>query len=286
MGNPLTLYWSHDQSLLEDWTAPYGAPPLDRITPEHFPPAYDRALAEHVAEIAAIAENPAAAQLRECGGGAGKERPAADAGGRVCSTISPPPRPAKRCRRSSWKWRRACRRIGAPSPCIRCCSRGWMRFIASVTALGLDAESLRVLERYHLDFVRAGAQLKGEDRDRLAAIAERLAVLGTQFSQNVLGDEEDWILSLNESQMAGIPPAVRDAAAAKAAALKLDAPFAVTLSRSSVEPFLQYADDRALREQLYRAWVSRGDNDNAHNNTAIITEMLSSAGRARQAAGL
>ena len=81
-------------------------------------------------------------------------------------------------------------------------------------------------------------------------------------------------VSLNESQMAGIPPAVRDAAAAKAAALGLDAPFAVTLSRSSVEPFLQYADDRALREQLYRAWVSRGDNDNAHNNTAIINETL------------
>ena len=74
-------------------------------------------------------------------------------------------------------------------------------------------ESLRVLERYHLDFVRAGAQLKGDDRDRLAAIAQRLAVLGTQFSQNVLGDEEDWTLSLNEGQMAGIPPAIRDAAA-------------------------------------------------------------------------
>ena len=61
---------------------------------------------------------------------------------------------------------------------------------------------------------------------------------------------------------------------AKAAALGLEAPFAVALSRSSVEPFLQYADDRTLREQLYRAWVSRGDNDNAHNNTAIISEML------------
>ena len=73
-------------------------------------------------------------------------------------------------------------------------------------SLGLDSESLRVLERYHLDFVRAGAQLKGDDRDRLAGIAQRLAVLGTQFSQNVLGDEEDWTLSLNESQMAGVPP--------------------------------------------------------------------------------
>jgi peptidyl-dipeptidase Dcp len=140
--------------------------------------------------------------------------------------------------------------------------------------LGLDAESLRVLERYHLDFVRTGAQLQGAGRDRLAAIAQRLAVLGTQFSQNVLGDEEDWSLALSEAQMAGIPASLRDAAAAKAAALKVQAPFAVTLSRSSVEPFLQYAQDRGLREQLYRAWVSRGDNGNAHDNNAVITEML------------
>ena len=72
--------------------------------------------------------------------------------------------------------------------------------------LGLEAEQLRVLERYHLDFVRAGAQAKGEARDRLAAIGQRLAVLGTQFSQNVLGDEEDWVLTLTEAQWRGFRP--------------------------------------------------------------------------------
>jgi peptidyl-dipeptidase Dcp len=140
--------------------------------------------------------------------------------------------------------------------------------------LGLDGEQLKVLERYHLDFVRAGAQARGEARDRLAAIAQRLAVLGTQFSQNVLGDEEDWILTLTEDQMAGVPPAVRDAAAARAKELGEHMPFAITLARSSVEPMLQFASDRGLREQLYRAWVSRGDNQNGRNNSAIITEML------------
>ncbi|HSS12770.1 MAG TPA: M3 family metallopeptidase, partial [Rhizomicrobium sp.] len=141
--------------------------------------------------------------------------------------------------------------------------------------LGLEAEQLRLLERYHLDFVRAGAKAKGEARDRLAAIGQRLAVLGTQFGQNVLGDEEDWVLTLTEAQMAGVPPAVRDAAAARARELGEHMPFAITLGRSSVEPMLQFADDRALREQLFRAWTSRGDNDNARNNNAIITEMLS-----------
>ena len=257
----------------EDWTAPYGAPPLDRITPQDFPPAYDRALAEHSAEITAIAENPAppsfdnvVVALEESGQLLTRvegvfHNLASAATSEALQAIELEMAP-----RLSAHWSAISMHPGL-----------FARLDAvhrQRDTLGLDAESLRVLERYHLDFVRAGAQLRGEDRDRLATIAQRLAVLGTQFSQNVLGDEEDWTLSLKESQMAGIPPAIRDAAAATAAALKLQAPFAVTLSRSSVEPFLQYADDRALREQLYRAWMSRGDNDNAHNNAAIIGEML------------
>lgn len=257
----------------EDWTAPYGAPPLDRIVPEHFPPAYDRALAAHTAEIAAIAENPAPPSFENV-------VVALEKSGRLLTRVegvfhnlaSAATNEAlqsieiEMAPRLSAHWSA----ISMHPVLFARLDAVWRRR----DTLGLDAESLRALERYHLDFVRAGAELTGESRDRLAAIAQRLAVLGTQFSQNVLGDEEDWTLSLNESQMAGIPPAIRDAAGAKAAALKLDAPFAVTLSRSSVEPFLQYADDRALREQLYRAWVSRGDNDNTRNNTAIISETL------------
>jgi peptidyl-dipeptidase Dcp len=257
----------------EDWTAPYGAPPLDRIAPEHFPPAYDRALAEHTAEIAAIAENPdppgfenVVLALEKSGQLLTRvegvfHNLASAATNEALQAIELEMAP-----RLSAHWSA----ISMHPVLFARLDAVWRQR----DALGLDAESLRVLERYHLDFVRAGAQLAGESRDRLAAIAQRLAILGTQFSQNVLGDEEDWTLGLTESQMAGVPPAVRDAAAAKAVALKLEAPFAVTLSRSSVEPFLQYADDRTLREQLYRAWVSRGDNDNGHNNTAIISEML------------
>jgi peptidyl-dipeptidase Dcp len=259
--------------LFEDWTAPYGAPPLDRIAPEHFAPAYDRALAEHTVEIATIAENPDAPSfenvvvaLEKSGGLLTRvegvfHNLAAAATSEALQAIELEMAP----------------RLSAHWSAISMHPVLFARLDAVYRqrdTLGLDTESLRVLERYHLDFVRAGAQLKGDSRDRLAAIAQRLAVLGTQFSQNVLGDEEDWTLSLNESQMAGVPPAIRDAAAAKAAALKLDAPFAVTLSRSSVEPFLQYADDRGLREQLHRAWAARGDNDNAYNNTTIISETL------------
>ncbi|MBA2589798.1 MAG: M3 family metallopeptidase [Alphaproteobacteria bacterium] len=257
----------------EDWTAPYGAPPLDRIKPEHFGPAYDRALAEHTAEIAGIAGDPAPPDFDNVVLALEKSgrlltrlegvfyNLTSSATNEVLQAIEMEMAP----------------RLSAHFSAISMHPLLFARLdevYRKRDTLGLDGESLRVLERYHLDFVRSGAQLKGEARDRLAAIAQRLAVLGTQFSQNVLGDEEDWTLSLTEAQMAGIPTSARDAAASKAQALKLDAPFAITLSRSSVEPFLQYADDRALREQLYRAWVSRGDNDNARNNIAVIEEML------------
>jgi peptidyl-dipeptidase Dcp len=257
----------------EDWTAPYGAPPLDRVAPEHFAPAYDRALAEHSAEIAAIAENPDPPSFENVVVALEKSGQLLT---RVEGVFHNLAAAATNEQLQAIELEMA-PRMSAHWSAISMHPVLFARLDAVYRrrdSLGLDSESLRVLERYHLDFVRAGAQLKGDDRDRLATIAQRLAVLGTQFSQNVLGDEEDWTLSLNESQMAGVPPAIRDAAAAKAAALKLEAPFAITLSRSSVEPFLQYADDRTLREQLYRAWVSRGDNDNPRNNGAIISEML------------
>ncbi len=154
------------------------------------------------------------------------------------------------------------------------CSRASTQFSANAPTLKLDAESLRVLERYHLDFVRAGAQLGDTGRTRLAEIGARQAVLATQFSQHVLGDEEDYVLPLEEHQLSGLPQSLRDAATATAKERDLAAPYGVTLSRSSAEPFLQYADDRALREQLFKAWVARGAGDNANNNIAIMDEML------------
>jgi peptidyl-dipeptidase Dcp len=257
----------------EDWTAPFGAPPLDRITAAHIRPAYDHALAQHTDEIAAIAGDPAAPSFENV-------VVALEKSGRLLTRVDSVF--ANLTSSNTNEDLQAIELEMAPR-----LSAHWSAIsmhpvlFARLDAvyqqrenLGLDAESLRVLERYHLDFVRAGAQLQGDSRDRLADIAQRLAVLGTQFSQNVLADEENWILPLTDAQMAGIPASIRDAAASKAAELKIEAPYAVTLSRSSAEPFLQYADDRGCRETLYRAWVSRGDNANAHNNKAIISEML------------
>lgn len=265
----------------EEWSAPFGAPPLDRIRAEHFVPAYDRALAEHAAEIVAIAENSDPP-------GFGNVILALEKSGRLLSQVEGVFHNLASSNTDETLQAiemEMAPRLSAHWSAISMHPVLFGRIDALYQqrdSLGLDNESLRVLERYYLDFVRSGAQLKGPARDRLADIAQRLAVLGTRFNQNVLGDEEDYVLPVTEAQMAGVPQSVRDAAAACALERGIAAPYAVTLSRSSVEPMLQYADDRPLREQLFRAWVARGDNDNDRNNTGVMTEML--ALRAERAA--
>jgi peptidyl-dipeptidase Dcp len=141
--------------------------------------------------------------------------------------------------------------------------------------LGLSEEQARVLERYHRGFVRAGAALDAKARKRLAAIAERLAARSTTFNQNMLADEQDFLLVLDtESDLAGLPEAVRAAAAQTAAERGHEGKHAVTLARSSVEPFLQFSARRDLREQAYRAWRQRGANGGKHDNREIVAEIL------------
>jgi peptidyl-dipeptidase Dcp len=142
-------------------------------------------------------------------------------------------------------------------------------------ALGLEPEPRRLLERLHLDFVRAGARLAPEARTRYAKVMERLAQLTTQFGQNVLADEAGFQLVLrDEAELAGLPGFVR--AAARQAAIDRGLPegHVITLSRSLIVPFLTYSERRDLREQAWRAWVSRGEHDGAQDNRGVIREIL------------
>jgi peptidyl-dipeptidase Dcp len=140
--------------------------------------------------------------------------------------------------------------------------------------LGLTAEQARVLERYHTDFRRAGAGLDDKAKKRLAEITKRLAGLGTSFSQNILADEQAYTLSLDgDAELAGLPDFMRDVLRSEAKARGLDG-HVMTLSRSSVEPFLQFSSRRDLREKIYRAFAMRGDNGGATDNKAIIAETV------------
>jgi peptidyl-dipeptidase Dcp len=123
-------------------------------------------------------------------------------------------------------------------------------------------------------FARNGATLTGEAKERYAAINKRLAELHTQFANNVLADEEGYVLYVGEDQLSGLPASFVKAAAAAAAERGHEGQYAITNTRSSMDPFLTFSDERGLREQVWRTYYARGDNGDEHDNNAVIAEIL------------
>ena len=138
----------------------------------------------------------------------------------------------------------------------------------------LRADQQRLVWITYDGFARNGATLDAEPKTRYAAIERRLAELHTQFSNNVLADEEGYVTYLTADQLSGLPESVSQAAAAAATARGRDGEYAITNTRSSMDPFLAFSDDRVLRAQVWRTYYSRGDNGDEHDNNAIIAEIL------------
>ena len=141
--------------------------------------------------------------------------------------------------------------------------------------LALTAEQMQLLRRVHLDFERAGARLPETAKARSAAIVERLATLSTRFSQNVLADEASYrMLLADERDLAGLPEDLRAAARAAARQRGVNDGALITLSRSLIAPFLTFSERRDLREQAFKAWTRRGENDGEHDNRPVAREIL------------
>jgi peptidyl-dipeptidase Dcp len=272
-GASVTVDATDANPFFEAWTDPYGTPPFGRVAPEHFVPAFDAAFAADDAEVAAIAADPAPPSFDNT-------IAALELSGRLLGRLSDVFQVL-----ASAHTNEALLKVERDIAPRRARHRDGILHNAALFAridalyrgresLGLSAEQLRVLERYHLNFTRAGAALGAEAKARLAAINERLASLGTAFSQNVLADEQAYALSLQgEQDLLGLPDDVRAAAHAAARERGLDG-HVITLSRSSVEPFLQYSARRDLREKAFRAWIARGDGGGVTDNKAIIAEMV------------
>jgi peptidyl-dipeptidase Dcp len=263
--------------LLFEWTSAFELAPFEAIKPDHFRPAFDQALADHRAEIDAIAENPASPDFENTiaaleRSGRSLERVASVffvlAGADTSDEIEAIERDISP--------------LLARHNNALYLNRALYARIADLYArrepLSLDAEQARVLERYHTRFVRSGAALQQAAQDRLAAINERLASLGTQFGQNVLSDEKSFVMVLEEDDLAGLPDFARAAARAAADERGYPGKYAVTLARSSIETFLQFSSRRDLREKAFRAWISRGENGGATDNRALIAEMVALRG--------
>jgi peptidyl-dipeptidase Dcp len=258
----------------ETWTTPFGVPPFPRMKPRHFMPAFRRAFAEHEAEVAAIAAQSGAPTFENTivaleNAGRALQR-VDDVFGQLVGANSNDELLAIEREVSpltAAHWNKVRMNEGL-FPRIDALHR-------RRDSLGLTPEQQRVLDRHHTVFRRQGAALDAEKKKRLAAITERLAALGTAFSQNVLAEEQSYTMVLDdEADLAGLPDFVREAASAAAAERGMAGKHVVTLQRSSVEPFLQFSSRRDLREKAFRAFLARGDNGGKSDNKAIIVETI------------
>jgi peptidyl-dipeptidase Dcp len=279
MDDRMTPFASDDASqdanpLLETWTGPAASPPFAAIRPAHFKPAFETAMTAQLAEIDAIAGETAPPSFANTVA-------ALERSGRALSKVSA----VFGCIAGAHTnddiqalEREMSPRLAAHRNRIQLHPGLYARIKALWDRRGelrLSPEEARVLERYEVTFRRAGAGLDATAKARVAAIGERLASLGTAFSQNVLADEQSYALVLEtEDDLAGLPAAQITAAKEAAAERGHAGKFAITLSRSSVEPFLTSSTRRDLREKAYLAWIARGDGGGATDNKAIIAETV------------
>tara|TARA_R110002049_G_scaffold36734_8_gene116784 strand:- start:891 stop:1610 length:720 start_codon:yes stop_codon:yes gene_type:complete len=231
--------------LLQDWNTPFSLAPFDQVSDDDFAPALEQALEAHKAEIAAIADNPAPANFANT-------VEALEAAGHLLDQVlgvfftvagadSNPAREALQ-RDFSPKLSAHFSDITANKALFARVDAVW----SARDALELSDEQARVLMLTHRGFVRAGAALTGTQEARMKEIKGRLAVLGTQFTQNLLADERSWFMKLEEDDLQGLPDFVVDAARAAGEEKEAGGPV-VTLSRSLITPFLQFSTRRQRR---------------------------------------
>ena len=260
--------------LLARWSAPFELPPFALFEPRHYKPALEAAFRAQTAGVKAITANPAKPTfantiiaLEKCGfelsrvAGVFFNLEATDSTPElqeIAREMSP--------------------RFAAHETQILLDPKLFKRIddlYQRRAKLKLDSEQLRVLERHHLEFVRAGARLSATAKARVKEINSRLAGLVTQFMQNVLKDEQSWQLVLeSELDLAGLPETMRAPAQQAAKDKGLDGKYVITLARSSVSGFLTFSARRDLREQAFKAWTERGANGGETDNRGILSEAV------------
>jgi peptidyl-dipeptidase Dcp len=252
---------------------PFSMPPFDLIRDEHYLPAFERGMAEELAEYEVIAGNPESPTFENTIVAMEKtgeilRRVAAVFGNLNAAHTNPQMQEVQRI---------TAPQIAAHRDAIFLNTQLFERIDALYQqrdTLELGAESLRLLERYHNDFVRAGARLSEEDKNKLREINREMASLGTEFNQNVLQETiNSAVLVDSAEELDGFTPAQVQAAAGAAKARGHEGKYLVTLQNTTGQPPLSQLTNRALRQRIHEASVNRGARDNEHDNRPIIARM-------------
>jgi len=260
--------------MLEKWTGPYGGvPPFDQIKVDDFVPALNAAMTENLAEIDRIANNPEPATFQNTIAAmedAGRKLDRVNTIYGIWQTSMNRPEFQKVELEMEPKLAEFNDKITQNAALFRRIESVYN----SPEKSGLTPEQQRLVWLRYTNFVRQGARLDAPAKARVSEINQQLASLFARFSQNVLADEgERFLVISNEADLAGLPQSLRDSAASAAKSKKQEG-WVITNTRSSVDPFLTYSDRRELREKAWQMFVNRGDNGDAHDNNALITEIL------------
>lgn len=259
-------------ALLSDWSTPFKLPPFDAFEDTDFESAFDTALNKARARITEIADADAPASFENT---IEALELADDDLGKVLSAFYTLASTDANDAREELM-RKFSPRLAAYSSEITMNMALFQRIETlwkTRDTLDLNDEQQRVLMLTRRGFVRSGALLDGDARDRFGEISQRLAVLGTEFSQNLLADERSWSMPLGPDDLEGLPDFLISAANAAGEEKGAVGPV-ITLSRSLLVPFLQFSPRRALREKAWNAWSLRGANGGKTDNRGIAAEIL------------
>lgn len=262
-----------DNPFFAAYEAPFGAPPFDKVKEEHFLPAFKAGIAEMEKEIAQITSNPEQPTFQNT-------IEALEYAGSSVTRVS----------RVFYSY------IGANTsealqeiakevtPLLSKASDDIIlnkklfervRHVKENAGEGLNEEQERLLEETYKNFVRNGANLDDASKERLRKINEELSLLSLQFGDNLLAETNGFKLIIeNKADLSGLPESVVEAAAEEAKSQGMEGKWVFTLQNASIMPFLQYADNRELREKIFSAYISRGNNGNEHDNKEIIKKII------------
>ena len=260
--------------LLVEFDTPYGVPPFDLIKTKHYKPAFEHAMSLHNAEIEAIATNSEeptfANTIAEFDRAGEKLSTVANIFSMMCSAVTN--------EEMQDIEEKIMPRLASHSDAIYM-NKALFERVKQIydkrNSTDLDEYQIRLVEKIYTDFVRSGALLNEEQKERLQEINEELSVLSVRFGNNILAENNNFTLVLDDNEVSDLPRGLRIAAADKAAELGKEGKFVFTLHKPSMLPFLTYSSHRDLREKLYKGYINRCNNNDKYDNKEIINQIIS-----------